>query len=120
MMLGLALTITLNAWGQWSSNPNQNLALSDIPGADQIQPKALALPNNTWYVSWFNNNPNDPPPQGYDVYYQMLDANGYEQFPHDGVQVALETGLNSTQDALTKKSRATFLVNTRGSGPEEG
>jgi hypothetical protein len=75
----------------------QNLALSNISGADQVQPKVLPLPNNTWYVSWFNNNPNDPPPNGYDVYYQLLSANGVEQFPHDGVQVAKLT-LSSTED----------------------
>jgi len=85
------------AWAQWSSDPNQNLALSNIPGADQVQPKVLPLPNNSWYVSWFNNNPNDPPPNGYDVYYQMLNPNGFEQFPHDGIQVAKLT-LSSTED----------------------
>ena len=85
------------AWAQWSSDPSQNLALSNTPGADQVQPKVLPLPNNSWYVSWFNANPNDPPPIGYDVYYQMLDPNGYEQFPHDGIQVAKLT-LSSTED----------------------
>ena len=85
------------AWAQWSSDPNQNLALSNIPGADQVQPKVLPLPNDTWYVSWFNNNPNDPPPNGYDVYYQLLSPNGYEQFPHDGIQVAKLT-LSSTEE----------------------
>ena len=62
-----------------------------------MQPKLLPLPNNSWYVSWFNNNPNDPPPGGYDVYYQLLSANGVEQFPHDGVKVAQLT-LSSTED----------------------
>ncbi len=85
------------AWAQWSSDPSKNLALSDISGADQVQPKVLPLPNNTWYVSWFNNNPNDPPPNGYDVYYQLLSPGGVEQFPHDGVQVAKLT-LSSTED----------------------
>src|SRR4029077_7992696 len=68
-----------------------------IHGADQVQPKVLPMPNDTWYVSWFNNNPNDPPPNGYDVYYQLLNPNGVEQFPHDGVQVAKLT-LSSTED----------------------
>lgn len=93
----LTLTLATSAFAQWSSDPSQNLDLSNIAGADQVQPKLLALPNDNWYVSWFNNNPNDPPPQGYDVYYQLLNANGYEQFAHDGVQVA-EEGLSSTQD----------------------
>ncbi len=96
-MLAFGLILATSAWAQWSSDPNQNLALSNIPGADQVQPKLLPLPNNSWYVSWFNNNPNDPPPNGYDVYYQMLNANGFEQFQHDGVQVAKLT-LSSTED----------------------
>lgn len=97
ILLSLSLLMTAGAWAQWSSNPAQNLALSDIPGADQTMPKLLALPNNSWYVSWFNNNPNDPPPGGYDVYYQLLNSNGDQQFPHDGVRVAQLT-LQSTED----------------------
>ncbi len=93
----LSLALVTGAWAQWSSDPSQNLALSNISGADQVQPKLLPLPNNDWYVSWFNNNPNDPPPQGYDVYYQLLSATGVEQFPHDGIQVAKLT-LSSTED----------------------
>ncbi len=97
LLFVFALTLASSAWAQWSSDPSQNLDLSNIAGADQVQPKLLPLPNNNWYVSWFNNNPNDPPPNGYDVYYQMLSANGVEQFPHDGVQVAKLT-LSSTED----------------------
>jgi hypothetical protein len=91
------LAVSSCASAQWSSDPSKNLDLSDIHGADQVQPKVLPLPNDTWYVSWFNNNPNDPPPNGYDVYYQLLSPNGVEQFPHDGVQVAKLT-LSSTED----------------------
>jgi hypothetical protein len=47
-------------------------------------------------VSWFNNNPNDPLSNGYDVYFQILSLNGVEQFPHDGVQIAQPT-LTSTE-----------------------
>jgi hypothetical protein len=97
MLLVLTLTLGGSSWAQWSSDPSQNLDLSNISGADQVQPKLVPLPNNNWYVSWFNNNPNDPPPNGYDVYYQLLSANGVEQFQHDGIQVAKLT-LSSTQD----------------------
>jgi hypothetical protein len=97
VIVGLAFTITGCAWAQWSSDPNQNLALSTMPNADQVQPKALALPNNNWYVSWFNNN-GAIPNSGYNVYYQLLSPNGVEQFPHNGIQVARENGLSSTQD----------------------
>ncbi len=97
LLVLVVLTFASAAFAQWSSDPFQNLALSNIPGADQVQPKVLPLPDNSWYVSWFNNNPNDPPPNGYDVYYQLLSPNGVEQFPHDGIQVAKLT-LSSTED----------------------
>lgn len=97
IVCAVGLMLAANAWAQWSSDPSQNLDLSNISGADQVQPKLVPLPDNSWYVSWFNNNPNDPPPNGYDVYYQYLNANGYEQFPHDGVQVA-ELHNSSTED----------------------
>ncbi|MEO8725973.1 MAG: hypothetical protein ABI383_07580 [Acidobacteriaceae bacterium] len=93
----LGLTLSASAWAQWSSDANQNLALSDIAGADQVQPKLAPLPDSSWYVSWFNANPNDPPPNGYDTYLQRLDPNGIEQFQHDGVQVAKLTN-SSTED----------------------
>jgi hypothetical protein len=96
-LLVFMFTLVAGAWAQWSSNPALNLDLSNIPGADQVQPKLLPLADSSWYVSWFNNNPNDPPPNGYDVYYQYLSANGTEQLPHDGVQIA-RTTLSSTED----------------------
>lgn len=93
----VGLTLGANAWAQWSSDPNQNLALSDILGADQVQPKLAVLPDSSWYVSWFNSNPNDTPPRGYDTYLQKLNAAGFEQFAHDGLQVAKLTN-SSTED----------------------
>ena len=93
----VALTLTTSVWAQWSSDPFTNLALSDIPGADQVQPKAVPLADNGFFVSWFNNNPNDPPPNGYDVYLQRLNAGGFEQFAHDGNQIAKLTN-SSTED----------------------
>ena len=68
-----------SAWGQWSSDPAVNLPLADKPNNDQVQPKVKPLPNGQWYVSWFDADPNSPPPVGYDVYYQLLDAPGVEQ-----------------------------------------
>jgi hypothetical protein len=85
------------AWAQWSSNPAINLPLADKLGDDQVQPKVKPLPNNQWFVSWFDADPNSPPPVGYDVYYQLLSATGVEQFPHDGVMVA-DLSNSSTED----------------------
>lgn len=95
LVLGLALSMSASA--QWSSDPNRNLPLSDISGADQVQPKLVSLPDNFWYVSWFNNNPRDTPPRGYDTYLQSLNADGFEQFRHDGIRVAKLTN-SSTED----------------------
>jgi len=97
LLVALVLIFATGAWAQWSNDPNQNLALSDIPGADQVQPKVVPLADNGFFVSWFNNNPNDPPPNGYDTYLQRLDLNGYEQFLHDGIQIAKLTN-SSTED----------------------
>ena len=91
-----SLILASGAWAQWSSDPALNLSLGDGPG-DQVQPKIRPLPNGDWYVSWFSNNPNDPPPSGYDVYVQHLDPAGVELFPHNGILVA-DLGNSSTQD----------------------
>jgi hypothetical protein len=94
--LGMAVMPSL--WAQWSSNPDINLPLANRGnGNDQVQPKVRALPNNQWYVSWFDFDPNSPPPQGYDVYYQLLSQGGVEQFKHDGVMVA-DLSNSSTED----------------------
>ena len=85
----ICLVFAQAGWAQWSSDPSQNLALANNnDGADQVQPKVKPLADGGWYVSWFDSDPNDQPPVGYDVYLQRLDANGYEQFPHGGIQVA--------------------------------
>lgn len=85
------------SWGQWSSNPAFNLALADKLSNDQVQPKVRVLPNDQWYVSWFDADPNSPPPVGYDVFLQRLNKNGVEQFPHDGNMVA-DLSNSSTED----------------------
>ena len=94
----MCLAVVPVAWGQWSSDPATNLALADKGnGNDQVQPKVKPLPNNQWYVSWFDADPNSPQPVGYDVYLQRLDATGVEQFPHDGIMVA-DLSNSSTED----------------------
>lgn len=96
-VLIMCLTIGQAAWGQWSSDPSANLPLADKPNNDQVQPKIKPLPNNQWFVSWFDADPNSPPPVGYDVYVQRLDSAGVEQFPHDGNMVA-DLSNSSTED----------------------
>ena len=94
----LGLTLASAAWAQWSSDPSKNLALADRRnGNDQVQPKVRPLSNNGWYVSWFDANPNSPPPIGYSVFLQLLNPEGVEQFHHDGIEVA-HLGNSSTED----------------------
>ena len=96
-VLIMCLTMARAAWGQWSSDPAVNLPVADKVNNDQVQPKVKPLSNNQWYVSWFDADPNSPPPLGYDVFLQRLDATGVEQFPHDGNMVA-DLGNSSTED----------------------
>ncbi len=97
-VLMLSLLLGSNAWAQWSSDPAKNLPLADKKdGADQVQPKVRPLPNGGWYVSWFDADPNSPPPVGYSVFLQRLNAGGNEQFKHGGIQVA-HLSNSSTED----------------------
>jgi hypothetical protein len=119
LMAGVALTST--AWAQWPSDPTLNLNLAAGPG-DQVQPKLLPLPNGSWYLSWFDANPNSPPPIGYDVYVQSLDAGGVPLGPHNGILVA-DLGLSSTEDYGLSVDTAgnelvAFLDDREGSNPQ--
>ena len=92
------VTLTTAAWAQWTSDPSANLPIADKGnGNDQVQPKLKALPGGGWYVSWFDSDPTSPPPVGYDVRLQYLNARGVELFPHLGVLVA-DLSNSSTQD----------------------
>jgi hypothetical protein len=96
----LMLTIILgpHAWAQWSSDAAKNLALADNNnGSDQVQPKVRPLPRGGWYVSWFDADPQSPPPVGYDVFLQRLGPNGVEKFRHGGIKVA-DLSNSSTED----------------------
>lgn len=92
------LTLASAGWAQWSPDPSVNLPIADKGnGNDQVQPKIKPLPNSGWYVSWFDSDPTSPPPVGYDVRLQHLNAAGVEQWPHLGRLVADLTN-SSTQD----------------------
>ncbi len=96
--LAVILALTTLGWAQWSSNPAVNLPLADDNnGSDQVQPKIAVLGNAGGYVSWFDANPDGPPPLGYSVFYQRLNVGGYEKFPHGGIEVA-HLSNSSTED----------------------
>ena len=65
--------------------------MADATG-DQVQPKIAPTPDGGCYISWFDNIGN-----GFDLRLQKLDANGQEQWAHNGVLV-LDRDFSSTQD----------------------
>jgi hypothetical protein len=89
-LLALLLT-TPAALAQWSSDPANNLSVADA-GSDQAISKIVATADGGCYVSWF-----DGIGTGYDVRVQRLDADGNEQWAHNGVLVA-DRSFSSTQD----------------------
>ena len=76
---------------QWSANPAVNLLLADRTN-EQVQPKIRQTPDGGSYVSWYDNSGG-----GYDMYLQHLSADGTEQWPHNGIQIA-DLTFSSTED----------------------
>ena len=74
----------------WSNDPAQNLILADRAG-EETQAKILARADGGFYVSWFDNTDG-----GYDLRLQRLDANGVEQWEHNGIVVADRTYSSTT------------------------
>jgi hypothetical protein len=73
------------------SDPANNLNVADRAG-EETQSKILPRADGGFYVSWFDNTDG-----GYDVRLQRLDANGVEQWPHNGIVVA-DRNVDSTTD----------------------
>ena len=106
----LALCLSASAWGQWRSDPQENLAIADIVGAEQVQPQIVATADGSWWLSWFSLNPQSAPPRGYNVHLQRLSADGKEQFKHQGIEVA-KLGVSSTEDyGLTTDPQGNALL----------
>ncbi|MGE3354408.1 MAG: hypothetical protein AB7O84_21945 [Planctomycetota bacterium] len=70
------------AAAQYSPNPNANLAVADA-GGEQPVPKIAATSDGGCYIGWFDNRNG-----GYEVWLQRLDAQGFEQWPHNGILVS--------------------------------
>lgn len=94
----LAGVLAPATFGQWSADPATNLPLADrANGSDQVQPKVKPLSSGGFFASWFDSDPDSPPPIGYDVRLQLLSPAGIEQFPHGGLLIA-DLRNSSTQD----------------------
>jgi hypothetical protein len=78
----LVLLIATPASAEWPSNPAENLAIADRP-SEQVIPKTASTPDDGLYVGWF-----DLAAGNYDVYLQLLDDRGDEQWAHNGILVS--------------------------------
>lgn len=104
MSLGRMLAVCLGvvalavpvALAEWPADPNVNLPVSCREDS-QEQAKVAAAPQGGWYLSWYDNDPYGGTPYGYDVYLQLLDANGNALWPCPGVLVA-DRSLSWTTD----------------------
>ncbi len=118
LILGSWLTLIVLAAvaaGQWPSDPAVNLPVADRTN-DQVQPKIRTTSDGGCYISWFDNATG-----GYDVYLQRLDAQGYEQWPHNGVLVA-NRSYSSTTDyglAVDADDNAILAYNDDRSGSDQ-
>ncbi|MHC5115260.1 MAG: hypothetical protein ACYTGP_12625, partial [Planctomycetota bacterium] len=80
--VGLAVAIAPPAPAQWSNDPGQNLVIADRT-SEQVLPKIAATSDGGCWIGWF-----DLASGNYDVYLQRLDAQGVEQFAHNGLLVS--------------------------------
>ena len=80
----------------WSSDPAANLGVAVKPG-EQTQPKVVLSPTAGFYVSWFDNDPDGNPPEGDDVFLQLISSDGNLLWDAAGVCIA-DRGRDWAQD----------------------
>jgi putative hemolysin len=68
---------------QWSSDPAQNIHVTNL-GGDQVIPKIVAAANGDFYVAWFSN----PDEKNYNVRLQRYDANGNALWEQNGLLIS--------------------------------
>ncbi len=122
-VLLLTLALSATTWAQWSSNPAVNLPIADnTNGSDQVQPKIVAYGKAGMYISWFDSNPQSPPPLGYSVFYQALNEAGYQQYPQGGIEVAHLSNSSTEDYGLDVDGQGNaviaFLDTREGSNPQ--
>jgi hypothetical protein len=76
------LALSPAASALWPSDPEVNLAIAERPGGE-TEPIPVATSDGGCYVGWF-----DPTSGNYDVYLQLLDRFGNEQWPHNGILIS--------------------------------
>ncbi len=89
----LALVLSAAAsYGQWSSDPNQNLMVCDTVGSQEL-PKIAATSDGGCYISWFDTRAG-----AYSVYMQRLNAQGVKQWTNNGLLISANPQSTSLVD----------------------
>ncbi|MEJ2536553.1 MAG: hypothetical protein P8048_05815, partial [Calditrichia bacterium] len=78
----LIILCAISAFGQWSNDPLQNLAVADTSG-EQILPKISAPTDGGCFISWFDSRNGN-----YCVDLQRLNSLGETQFAHNGLLIS--------------------------------
>lgn len=86
-----AITLT-PLFGQWSSDPNINLAVCDTTGSQEL-PKIALTSDGGCYISWFDTRTG-----AYRVYMQRLNAQGVKQWGTTGLLISANTQSTSLVD----------------------
>ncbi len=81
-LLLIGIGISIISFGQWPSDPMENLALSNATG-EQAIPKVATSVNGITYVAWFSNTSGN-----YDVMLQKLDVYGNKLWEENGIVVS--------------------------------
>ncbi len=90
LMLCMLTSFTLQA--QWSSDPNQNLAVSDEAG-EQTIPKIATSPAGISYISWYSNEGGN-----YNMRLQRFDVYGNKQWADEGLLISNNTSMTWLTD----------------------
>jgi len=78
----IAVIVPLVVFGQWSSNPMENLGIGAAAG-DQAVPKMEATSDGGCYVSWFDSRSG-----AYCMYMQRLNSMGEAQWDDNGMLIS--------------------------------
>jgi hypothetical protein len=79
-------------FGQWSSDPAVNFAVSDLTGS-QVIPKIGTNIAGDSYIGWFSQETGN-----YDVRLQRFDSQGYEMWAHNGILISDHTSMSWLTD----------------------
>ena len=76
------MMLPLTLWAQWSSNPTENLRISNLPN-EQALPKIALSPTGDYYIGFFSSDGSN-----YNVRLQRLDNQGNPLWQENGLLIS--------------------------------